>query len=925
MSGLELIDVSKPSLDGGDPFLDHLDLKLDAKQLVAIRSDNAEALSSLFNVLSGLDANYSGQVTLAGQPLASGMSRIGRLLTTPDFHDLPTATAVVRQAMQPTIQSDGQQHQAAQALLKMVGLEGMAEQAPTSLTFAQQLRLALAAVLVKRTELILIDGQLDLLTEDEAKALLALLRQIAAVGPIVLIGTSNPALAKRFPLQLQLTGGYIHHGGAVEAQPAEKAPEPPAEKPTAKPIEKSVEKPIAEPIEPPAAKKPAQAAKKPGAYLRLNDINKAYTIGKNQFPVLKGINLEFELGDFVSILGESGGGKTTLMNIIGGLDREFQGTVTVADEVLDHRNVKQLDHYRRQTVGYIYQSYNLISHLTVLDNVLIALDMTTLTTTERRTRAQDLLSQVGLSDQLKKHPNQLSGGQKQRVAIARALAADPKIIIADEPTGALDAQNTQEVLALLENIARAGKLVITVTHSNEVAQHGTRIVHLADGRIDGDERLRPPYTPKLPDRPIASRPLPRAAAYRTAWTHLQFNFRRNFLIILGTAIGLFAVMLFMGLGNGIQRYIGQQITALANPNYPSVTKNVDPDMKKTASQRLAAATQATSTNYSSTTLSAANLKQLQAAKHVDKIEPGYQFNNARVTLAGKTSASQQYETWTSAVSKTAIKAGHAPKNGEVLVDKTTVAMALYHDKWRQIIGKTVQVAFVAYMPNNHPVNTTVSMKVAGVIDPGQSSSAAVATYATMKSQLQSQHRNADPTFVSLSVPDATKVKQVVKRLNHVKAGKQYAYNVISIGDMLDTINTITKLASTILAAIAGISLIVSTLMIVVTMYMSVSERTKEIGILRALGESKRDIRRLFTAEALFLGVLSAVLGTVMAYGLGAWLNHAIYGLAKADMVMLTPGIVIFAFAAAIIISLLAALLPARQASRLNPITALAAD
>jgi ABC-type antimicrobial peptide transport system permease subunit len=114
-------------------------------------------------------------------------------------------------------------------------------------------------------------------------------------------------------------------------------------------------------------------------------------------------------------------------------------------------------------------------------------------------------------------------------------------------------------------------------------------------------------------------------------------------------------------------------------------------------------------------------------------------------------------------------------------------------------------------------------------------------------------------------------------------------------------------------------------MIVVTMYMSVSERTKEIGILRALGESKRDIRRLFTAEALFLGVLSAVLGTVMAYGLGAWLNHAIYGLAKADMVMLTPGIVIFAFAAAIIISLLAALLPARQASRLNPITALAAD
>ena len=209
------------------------------------------------------------------------------------------------------------------------------------------------------------------------------------------------------------------------------------------------------------------------------------------------------------------------MNIIGGLDRNFDGQVLVNGELLDHRKEQQLDNYRRSMVGYIYQSYNLISHLTVLDNVLVALDMTNLNKDEKRQRALKLLDQVGLSKQVHKHPNHLSGGQKQRVAIARALASDPQIIIADEPTGALDSQNTREVLTLLDQIAKDGKLVIAVTHSQEVADHGTRIVHLADGKIDGDERLRPAYA--LPEDPthIKPRQLPAAASYRMSFKHLM--------------------------------------------------------------------------------------------------------------------------------------------------------------------------------------------------------------------------------------------------------------------------------------------------------------------------------------------------------------------------------------------------------------------
>ena len=244
------------------------------------------------------------------------------------------------------------------------------------------------------------------------------------------------------------------------------------------------------------------------AFLELHQIFKSYFLGNNEFPVLKGIDLTFEKGEFVSILGESGGGKSTLMNIVGGLDREFYGQVKINGELLDHRNEKQLDEYRRSTIGHIYQSYNLIPHLTVLDNVLVSLDMTTLSSTEKKQRAQQLLSKVGLKDQIHKYPKHLSGGQKQRVAIARALASDPQIIIADEPTGALDSKNTQEVLELMDEIAKDGKLVIAVTHSSAVANHGTRIVHMADGKIDRDERLKEAYPiPEDPTR-IQTQKLP---------------------------------------------------------------------------------------------------------------------------------------------------------------------------------------------------------------------------------------------------------------------------------------------------------------------------------------------------------------------------------------------------------------------------------
>ena len=246
------------------------------------------------------------------------------------------------------------------------------------------------------------------------------------------------------------------------------------------------------------------------------------------------------------------------------------------------------------------------------------------------------------------------------------------------------------------------------------------------------------------------------------------------------------------------------------------------------------------------------------------------------------------------------------------------------DNWKSIVGKNVNLTFIAYDQNNVPKPITKTFKVSGVAE-AQTGAMAATNEATMRKVLEEAGANTDYTYASVKIDDTKNVKAAVKDINAIQVDGQKAFLAISVGSILDTINTIVSLATTVLAAISGISLVVSALMIIVTMYMSVSERTKEIGILRALGESKRDIRRLFTSESIIIGLLSAVLALVIAYGLGFALNAALYKIAKFNMIQVSVGNVIFTIVVALVISFLAALMPARRASRLNPIDALSAD
>ncbi|MCK8617892.1 ATP-binding cassette domain-containing protein [Fructobacillus sp. M158] len=655
------------------------------------------------------------------------------------------------------------------------------------------------------------------------------------------------------------------------------------------------------------------------SFLELKNIHKSYFLGSQEFPVLKGINLDFDLGDFVSILGESGGGKSTLMNIIGGLDRNFNGEVLVNSKKLDHKQEKALDKYRRETIGYIYQSYNLISHLSVLDNVLVSLDMTTLSKKEREKRAKNLLSKVGLDGQIKKYPNQLSGGQKQRVAIARALASDPKVIIADEPTGALDAQNTKEVLALLNEIAAEGRLVITVTHSEAVAEAGTRIVRLADGQIESDERIKPAY-PEQDKEMIPSRSLPRRASIKTAFKHFRHNLGTNSLIILGTSIGLFAVILFSGLGNGISGYMSSQITKLANPQVMSVSRYVKSDDDDDSMS-------AFTTDQETPAFTTAQLNQLKTQKHVKAVEASFTATNVNVAYNNQNVKMRSLTNWTSSNTTDSVKAGHAPtKEGEVLLDQSAVAEKFNKNNYKDLIGKQVTLSYQSQNAQGSAVTVNFTATVSGIgHSDGKGAQVNAVNTTTLQKAMQAAGLSADPTDISVKVDDLDNVEDTAKAIDKIKDGQTRLYKTSTIQSLISQIQTYVNLATSILSTIAGISLIVSALMIIVTMFMSVAARTKEIGILRALGESKRDIRWLFISESAITGLLSASLATAIAYLAQTGVNALLKGTADYAFVQITGANVFSAFILALIISLLAALLPARRAAKLNPIDALSAE
>ena len=591
------------------------------------------------------------------------------------------------------------------------------------------------------------------------------------------------------------------------------------------------------------------------------------------------------------------------MNIIGGLDSYYSGNVIANGKNLRQLNDKQLDEYRRKDIGFIFQSFHLISHLTVLGNVLVALNMTSMSKQERKGKAKSLLKSVGLTSQMKKYPSQLSGGQQQRVSIARALASNPKILIADEPTGALDQTNTDEVMQILNKIAQQGKLVLTVTHSLKVAKRGTRIVHIENGKVNEDKQLRKSYGSMDKSSAYKSRPLASGALWHMTFDNIKRHLSQNILTIVGTAIGLIAVLLILGLGKGVKGYVDNQITSQINPHVAEVTHKNVTNTKPFNNQ---------------------DIKKIKSTKGVTKVSKGYSLNSSQYNYQGHKGKIARIATDAPMVKKTDIKYGNYPKGDSVLIPQQ-IAKRLNKKHEKSLIGKKIRVVSSTSQDSqtqNTAPQAKGTAKIAGIMK-GQAGGL-VATYSFAGQMLKSVHMKIQPQNLMVSFSGNTeKINQTQNRINALKLNGKKSYQIMGTSsNILKMVDTYVNLIVTVLSAIAGVSLLVATVMIIAILFISVNERTREIGVLRALGASKKNIRHLFIDQAVLLGLISTAGATVISYIIEPIINKFVNGMTHYSIIQITPVQVIIILVITLIIHLIASVLPAWKASRLDPIDCL---
>ncbi|PYE50231.1 ATP-binding cassette domain-containing protein [Paenibacillus barcinonensis] len=647
--------------------------------------------------------------------------------------------------------------------------------------------------------------------------------------------------------------------------------------------------------------------------LEVENVRKSYTLyGKEKVPVLHGLSLSFQTGEFVSILGESGCGKSTLMNIIGGMDSDYEGNVVVRGQNLSEMTEKEMDDYRKNNVGFVFQNFNLIPHLSVIENVTIAMQMTDTDVKERTQRAIDILTEVGLKEHLHKRPNQLSGGQKQRVSIARALSNNPDIILADEPTGALDRENGDQILRLLDNIAQKGVLVLAVTHSQKVADSGTRIVRMEEGSIAEDIQLRERSDAVNKSEHASSRSLGLFASFRMALQNMKLNMKRNVLVALGGSIGILSVLLMLSLGNGITTYMNDEINASMDPLLVDITKPSATSQDLRGPQALMAPGE---------TFTKDDIETIRRFPNVEHVETITSITGKSTLLYNEQSrALAQLTTLTDSFDPALLVKGALPADNQMLLPKTA-ADQLSGNQADSMLGKTVTLYITDMDANHKPVTLEKKLTVSGLYDAAEPRSPMQQTPGYISSQtlekLYSDHNiTIGPIQVNAYATDMKYVNDINKEA--VDAG----FTGSQMAKIMENITTYVSMATIVLAGIAGISLIVSGIMILVVLYISVVERTKEIGILRAIGARKKDIRRIFFSESALLGAFSGIIAVIAALGISYVLNILLKQAFGAELIHLSGSYMLFGFAVSTGISVIAGLMPSSKAAKLDPMESL---
>lgn len=701
--------------------------------------------------------------------------------------------------------------------------------------------------------------------------------------------------------------------------------------------------------------------------LELKNVFKDYKLAsKEKFRALNDINVSFDKGELVSIVGESGSGKSTLMNLIGGLDSDYEGEIKINGKDLKSFKEKQLDDYRKKNIGFVFQSFNLIPHLSVLDNVTIPLTLSNEKDSVKTEKAMQLLTKLGLKEHAKKKPNQLSGGQKQRVAIARALIGDPDIILADEPTGALDSSTTLQILDILKEIADEGKLVIMVTHSEKVAKISSRVVELSDGQIIRDE-INKDYKKEDKKEEIvlakeqANENKPKKEKHLSFISALKHSFHsmwasktKNILMSIGVSIALVAMIIMLSFGSGLTGYISNVASDYTNPNYVTISKS-GKNRDGTEIEGSSPSTMFLPRSFSeeeveqlmldiNEELSNAN-KDFRVSKNGENANISYGFNI--LTMSSAATATVTYSppddpensktkniiyTYTTppyyGEHNLLSDQGTMPKTDEIMLSAQALDL-LGVKEYNDAIGKQVTL-YINMKIGDVTYTVTKTVTVTAIVDVSMFSGMAVMyiDYDYLDSCIR-EAQNAkgeeitgiSPSliFIQTDKEETTDfINNYIKTKRADLSGSIEEQMASMFGEMLSTF-------SIALAVIAGISLFVALIMILVVLYMSVSERTKEIGVLKSIGARKKDIRLIFSTESLLIGLLSGTVGIILAAGIGGILTLVLGAVLGFAPIAMQWQYFALALGISVIISVIAGISPSSKAAKLDPVEALRRD
>ncbi|RZF49546.1 MacB family efflux pump subunit [Acinetobacter halotolerans] len=651
--------------------------------------------------------------------------------------------------------------------------------------------------------------------------------------------------------------------------------------------------------------------------LEVTDLTREFPAGEGTVQILKGINLKIYAGELVAIVGQSGSGKSTLMNILGCLDKPSAGSYLVSGRETRQLEPDELAQLRREYFGFIFQRYHLLGDLSASGNVEVPAIYAGVESHVRQQRSAELLSELGLEERLDHRPSQLSGGQQQRVSIARALMNGGDVILADEPTGALDKNSGVEVMRILRELNAKGHTIILVTHDLNVAKNATRIIEISDGNIISDRANTPENTdPDLEHHPLQRAPQKKTSAWRSFFDRLGEAFRmallamnahrmRTFLTMLGIIIGIASVVSVVALGNGSQKQILENISSLGTNTITVYQGRGFGDTSRASQVK---------------TLVPADADALAEQPYVDGVSPSantsvtlrFKDTEASATVNGVSEDFFYVRGMTFKSGQPFDKGGVTQRAQDVVID-TNTEKTFFADGTNPV----GQVILLGSVPS----------RIIGVIDAqqgfmGNSDSLNVyLPYSTVMSRMLGQ---SNVRSIIVRIKDeypSSAAENAILTLLEQRHGAQDVFTQNS-DSIRETIQQTTATMTLLISAIAVISLVVGGIGVMNIMLVSVTERTQEIGVRMAVGARQSDILQQFLIEAILVCLLGGVLGVLLSLGIGQIIGHFAKGII--EMSYSTTSIVA-AFVCSSLIGIVFGFLPARNAAQLDPVAALARE